>query len=209
MNNSDSPSSQANFVQSLPGTSATLENDFTIRPGQTDLELKWTLHGINKTDPDLAAMIYRARLTDFLNRHYSNTNWNNILTPRQQEVMLQGRQCKERREYAEDKGSPVRSYRRNLNLTDNERRAEDAERKRRDRAAKSTGPSKRKTDLSGMTTEEKTEHRRQKVRERQQRQRLKKRLTANMTPDEIAQHERELEKAEEAKLMAIMIELGG
>ena len=207
MSNSDSAASQANFIQTLPGTSVDLEGNLTIRPGQTDLEIKWALHGINRTDPELAAMIYRARLIDFLNRHHSDTDWADILTPRQREVMLQGRRCKERLTYAKDKGSPVRSYRRNLSLTDDERRAEDAERKRRDRAAKSDGPSKLKTDLSGMTAEEQDEHRRQKARERKQRQRDKKRLTANMTPDEIVQHEHDLEKAEEAKLRAIMTAL--
>lgn len=200
MNNSDSTPSQANFDQSHSVAPSYKYYDLTIRPGQTDFEIKWALHGINRSDADLAAMVYRARLIDYLSRHHPGDNWYDILTPRQQEVMLEGRRCKERREYAKEKGSPVRAYR--TGRTDDEKRAEDAERKRRARAR--GAPSKLKTDLSAMSDEELSEHRRRKARERKQRQREKERLTSSMTPEELAQHELVLERVEAAKIKAIM-----
>lgn len=207
MSNSDDENTQAYFVDthSLPETP--LSKDMTVRAGQTDLEIKYTLLVLNRNDPDLAALVYRAKLIDYMTRHHYGDDWDPLLTPRQQEVMLEGRRCADRRQYAKDKGAPVRSYRRNLNLTDDERRAEDAERKRRDRA-RDEGPSTRKIDLAAMSAQERDEHKRSMARERKQRQRDKQRLAASMTEAELQAHEEALEREEQAKLQALIASLG-
>lgn len=207
MNTPTSPDEQANSTSIYPAEITPPQVDLTIRPGQTDLEVKWALHGINKSDPDLAAMVYYARLVGFLAQNHDHERWEDILTPLQRKVMLQGRRCKERREYAKEKGGPVRSYRRDLNQTDDEKRADDAERKRRERAAKSTGPSRLRTDLSGMSAADQAEHRKKKNRERQQRLREEKRLTKGMTPDQLAQREEARQRADQAELLELVTKI--
>lgn len=207
MSNSDNENTQAYFVDTYSIPEILPSSDLTIRAGQTDLEIKYTLLGLNRNDPDLATLIYRAKLIDYMKRHHFGDDWNALLTPRQQEVMLEGRQCADRRKYEKRKGAPVRSYRRNLNLTDDEKRAEDAERKRRDRA-RDGGPSKRKPDLAAMSAQERDEHKKRKARERKQRQRDKQRLAASMTEAELQAHEEALEREEQAKLQAIIATLG-
>ncbi|QBX34270.1 hypothetical protein E4191_05725 [Paracoccus liaowanqingii] len=207
MDNSDNTPPDKEFTELLPASPISIQDDLVIRPGQSDIGVKWSLLRFNKTNPDLAALVYRAKLIHYLNRYHMDVSWRDIITPLQQEVMDQGRQCSGRRKYAKEKGSPVRSYRRDLNQTDDERRAEDAARKRQSRAAQVLQPSMRKTDLSTMSVEEQASHRRQKARERKQKQREKDRLLARMTPEEAMQHECDIVEAEKAKLLEIIIAL--
>lgn len=201
MNTPSDDAQQAQFVTDANIPQKVIPTyDKTPRIGQTDREIEWYLKDCNRE----IFVAYGLYARDFYKTKPDDAAaasiWYNSWSPRQTEIIEEFKRYKGRKSYADEKGSPVRGYRRGIGnaQTPEEKRAEDAERKRKSRANKAAGQVKtsKRANITTMTPDEKAQRKRELARLRKQKQRE----NAKLSPAE-------LEKREIDDLLAIMEKL--
>lgn len=201
MNTPSDDAQQAQFVTDANIPQKALPTfDKTPRIGQTDREIEWYLKDCNREKfvayGLYARDFYRTKPDDAA----AASVWYDSWSQRQTEIIEESTRYKGRKSYADEKGSPVRGYRRGIGSTQTpeEKRAEDAERKRKSRANIAAGEVKtsKRANIAAMTPDEKAQRKREQARLRKQKQRE----SAKLSPAE-------LEKREIDDIIAIMEKL--